>query len=71
MLLKKRFAEVSKKKEDLNRVTVMPVISADENAYTPVVVYPEAFSHYRRIHGTLESLHAVLVNCLLFHCAKP
>lgn len=68
--LKKRFAEDSKKKRDLNPVTVVPVILTDENAYTPVVVCPGPFSHYRRIHGTLESPHTALVSCFLFHYAK-
>lgn len=54
-------------KGGLDRVTLMPAVSACGKAYTPCVVYPGKQPHYRKIYGRYETLNDVLMPCHLFH----
>lgn len=51
----------------LDRVTVMPVVSADGHAYKPCVVYPGKHAHYRTVNGRKETLHDFLMKCYLYY----
>lgn len=58
-------------KGSLDRVTIMPIVSADGKAYKPVVIFPGQRPHYRKVLGKLETLHSVLMDCYLFYRPMP
>lgn len=54
-------------KGNLDRVTIMPVVSACGKAFKPVVVYPGKLPHYRKVNGRFETLSDVLMPSYLYH----
>ena len=50
-------------KGGLNRVTVMPVVSAAGLAYKPIVVYPGKRAHYRIVRGVVQTVQSFLPPC--------
>ena len=58
-------------KGKLDRVTVMPVVSAAGVAYTPVIVFPGIQAHYRRVRGKSQTLEDVLPPYHLFQREIP
>lgn len=54
-------------KGNLNRVTVMPVVSASGTAYKPVIVYPGKLPHFRTVNGKHETLYDSLPDCYIYY----
>lgn len=48
-------------KGNLDRVTIMPVVSASGFAFKPCVIYPGKLPHYRKVNNTVETLKDVLM----------
>ena len=55
----------------LDRVTVMPFISASGKAYKPVIVFPGIQPHYRKVRGQYQDLQSVLPECYLNYRETP
>ena len=58
-------------KVNLERVTIMPVVSANGFAYKPVVIYPGVQRHYRTVKGERQTSHGYLPNCYLYQREMP
>ena len=53
-------------KGNLDRLTVMCVVNAAGEQYKPVVVYPGKKAHFRRIHGSVETILDYLPPCYFY-----
>ena len=58
-------------KGQLDRVTIMPVVSAAGSTFKPVIVYPGKNPHYRKVRGHWQDFTAVLPECYLFYREVP
>lgn len=58
-------------KGNLERVTVMPVVSASGVAFKPVIVYPGKQAHYRKVSGHIQTLHGFLPPCYFYQREVP
>ena len=47
-------------KGDLEKVTIMPTVSAAGTCCKPVIVFPGKQAHFRCVNGTLQTLHSYL-----------
>ena len=56
---------------NLERVTVVPVVSASGNTYTPVVVYPGTQANYRKVRGQVQTVLQFLPNCYFYQREVP
>ena len=52
-------------KGDLDRVTTMPVVSAEGKAYTPCLKFPGKTPHYRTVRCEYQTVQHVLRDCLV------
>lgn len=53
-------------KGNLERLALMPMVSADGALYKPVLVLTEIFSHFRKMNSVHQTLHSVSPPCYLF-----
>lgn len=53
-------------KGNLNRVTIMPVVSAAGKAFTHCLSFPGKTGHYRIVRGQYQTLQDVLMDCKLY-----
>ena len=58
-------------KGQLDRVTIMPVVSTAGSTFKPVTVYPGKNPHYRKVRGHCQELTAVLPEFYLFYREVP
>ena len=58
-------------KGQLDRVTVMPCISASGKAYKPVIVFPGVQPHYRKVRGQYQDMSSVLPQCYRHYRETP
>ena len=58
-------------KGNLERVTIMPVVSASGQTYTPVIVFPGKQAQFRRVRGTLQTVHNFLPPCYFYQREVP
>ena len=52
-------------KRDLDRVTIMPVVSAEGKAYTPCPKFPSKTAHYRTVRCEYQTVQHALIDCLV------
>ena len=54
-------------KRNLNRVTIMPVVSAAGKMFTRCLIFPDKTGHYRVVRGQYQTLQDVLMDCKLYY----
>ena len=58
-------------KGNLERVTVMPVVSAAGTTCKPVMGFPGKQAHFSRVKGEIQTLHSFLPPCYLYQRELP